>query len=123
MIMKSPVRRFAIRWVACALGLWIAAGFLSGGINYDGEAGIIVLGGLVLAIVNTLIKPFVILLSLPAILFSLGLFMIVINGLMVMLASALYDPLQVAGFGTAMLTGVIIGIVNYLVTAIVEDIK
>lgn len=121
--MKSPVKRFVIRWVACALGLWIAAGFLGGNISYEGEAGIIVLAGLVLAIVNTLIKPLVIIFSLPAILFSLGLFMIVINGLMVMLASSLYGPFEVAGFGTAMLAGVIIGIVNYLVTAIVEDIK
>ncbi len=120
--MKSPLRRFVIRWVVCSLGLWIAAGFLSGGINYDGSAGIIIVAGLVLAVVNTLIKPLVVLLSLPAILFSLGLFMIVVNGLMVMLASTLYGPLEVSGFGAAMLAGVIIGLVNILVTAIVEDI-
>lgn len=123
MLMRSPVKRFVIRWIVCVLGLWIAAGFLSGGINYDGNAGIIVIAGLVLAVVNTLIKPLVVLLSLPAILFSLGLFMIVINGLMVMLVAWLYDPLEVSGFGAAMLAGVIIGVVNYLVTAIVEDIK
>lgn len=120
--MKSPIKRFAIRWAVSALGLWIAAGFLSGSISYDGSGSIIIAAGLVLAIVNTLIKPFVILLSLPAILFSLGLFMIVINGLMVMLASKLYGPLEVSGFGAAMLAGVIIGLVNILVTAIVEDI-
>lgn len=83
---------------------------------------ILIFAGLILAIVNTLIKPIVILLSLPAILFSLGLFMIVVNGLMVMLASKIYDPLVVNGFGAAMLAGVIIGIVNYLVTAVVEEI-
>lgn len=121
--MKSPIKRFVIRWTVCVLGLWIAAGFLSGGINYNGNAGIIIVAGLVLAVINTLIKPLVVLLSLPAILFSLGLFMIVINGLMVMLVAWLYDPLEVSGFGAAMLAGVIIGVVNYLVTAIVEDIK
>lgn len=120
--MNKPIARFLVRWVACSLGLWIAASFLSGGINYNGQFGIIVAAGLVLAIVNSLIRPFVVLLSLPAILFSLGLFMIVINGLMVMLASILYSPLEVNSFGTAMLAGVIIGVVNYLVTAIIEEI-
>lgn len=121
--MKNPFARFAIRWIACALGLWIAAGFLGSTINFVGNStAIIAIAGLVLAAVNTLIKPLVILLSLPAILFSLGLFMIVVNGLMVMIASALYDPLQVSGFGTAVLAGVIIGAVNYLVTAIVEEL-
>ncbi len=121
--MKSPVARFAVRWIVCGLGLWIAAGFLGGNIQFEGNnSAIIAVAGLVLTIVNTLIKPIVVLLSLPAILFSLGLFMIVVNGLMVMLASALYEPLHIYGFGTAVLTGVIIGVVNYLVTAIVEEI-
>ncbi len=47
--------------------------------------------------------------------------MIVINGLMVLLASALYDGLGVSGFGTAMLVGMVIGLVNYLVTTILEE--
>lgn len=120
--MKAALGRFLLRWFVCVLGLWIAAGFLNGGITYDDDIKIILVAGFVLAIVNSIIKPLVVLLSLPAILFSLGLFMIVVNGLMVMLASYLYGPLEVAGFGAAMLTGVIIGIVNILVTAIVEDI-
>jgi putative membrane protein len=70
---------------------------------------------------NTIIKPIIIILSLPAILLSLGLFMIVINGLMVMLASKLYTPLQVTNFGAAMIAGMIIGFVNYLVTTILEE--
>lgn len=111
-----------MRWFACGLGLWVAAGFLDGRITFEGNIWIIVLSGLILAIVNTLIKPVVVLLSLPAILFSLGLFMIVINGVMVWLAGYLYSPLNVDGFGSAMLAGVIIGVVNFLVTAIVEDI-
>jgi len=67
------------------------------------------------------IKPIVVILSLPAILFSLGLFMIVINGLMVMLVSVLYSSLEVTNFGAAMLAGMVIGLVNYLVTAILEE--
>lgn len=111
-----------MRWFVCSLGLWIAAGFLDGKITYNSRLGVIVISGLILAIVNTFIRPIVVLLSLPAILFSLGLFMIVVNGLMVMLASKLYHPLEVTSFGAAMLAGVVIGLVNYLVTTIVEDV-
>ncbi|CAN5407634.1 phage holin family protein [soil metagenome] len=119
--MKSPLRRFLLRWFVSSLGLWIAAGFLDGRITYNSRLGVIVMSGFILAIVNSIIKPVVVLLSLPAILFSLGLFMIVVNGLMVLLASKLYHPLGVTSFGAAMLAGVIIGLVNYLVTAILED--
>ena len=120
---NSPLRRFILRWFVCSLGLWIAAGFLDGSITYDSRMGVIIVSGLILAIVNTLIRPFVVLLSLPAVLLSLGFFMIIINGLMVMLASKLYHPLEVTSFGAAMLAGVIIGLVNYLVTTIVEEVK
>lgn len=119
--MKKPFSRFLVRWFVCALGLWIAAGLLGDGISYDERLGVIIISGLILALVNTVIKPIVILLSLPAILFSLGLFMIVINGFMVILVSKVYGPLHVTNFGAAMLAGMVIGLVNYLVTTILED--
>ncbi len=117
---RGPFTRFAIRWFVCSLGLWIAAGLLGQRITFQGS-GIIIIAGLLLAIVNIIIKPFIVILSLPAILFSLGLFMIVINGLMVLLVSWLYEPLQVNNFGAAMLAGMVIGLVNYLVTTILEE--
>jgi putative membrane protein len=119
--MKKPFSRFLIRWFVSGLGLWIAAGLLGGRINYDQRLGVIIISGLILALVNTVIKPIVIILSLPAILFSLGLFMLVINGLMVMLVSKVYAPLHVTNFGAAMLAGMVIGLVNYLVTTILEE--
>ena len=118
---RAPLTRFIIRWFVCSLGLWVAAGFLSERISYNRGFTELVIAGLLLAIVNVFIKPVVVILSLPAILFSLGLFMIVINGLMVLLVSKLYPPLNIHGFGTAMLAGVCIGLVNYLVTTIVEE--
>lgn len=105
----------------CSLGLWIAAGLLGERLTYDSRVGVIIISGLVLAVVNAIIKPVVVILSLPAILFSLGLFMIVINGLMVLLASKLYANLHVTNFAAAMLAGMVIGLVNYLVSAILEE--
>lgn len=119
--MKRPFTRFLLRWFVCSLGLWIAAGLFSGRISYGSRIGVIVVAGLLLAIVNAIIKPIVVILSLPAILFTLGLFMVVINGLMVMLVSKLYSPLQVRNFWSAILAGMVIGLVNYLVTTILEE--
>ncbi len=121
MMKRGPIARFCIRWFVCGLGLWIAAGLLGDRITYDSRMGVIIVAGLLLAVVNTIIKPVIIILSLPAILFSLGLFMLVINGLMVMLVSKLYSPLEVTNFGAALLAGMVIGLVNYLVTTILED--
>lgn len=118
--MNKPLVRFFLRWFVSGLGLWISAGLFQGRIAYD-SLGVVIIAGLILAVVNAVIKPIVVILSLPAILFSLGLFMIVINGLMVLLVSRLYPDLYVASFGTAVLAGMVIGLVNYLVTAILEE--
>ncbi len=119
--MNRPSSRFLARWFVCSLGLWIAAGLLEGRVTYDSRLVVVIVAGLILAVINSIIKPIIIILSLPAILFSLGLFMIVINGLMVFLVSKLYPSLYVNNFGAAMLAGLCIGLVNYLVTTILEE--
>jgi putative membrane protein len=121
---KGFLYRFLVRWFVCSLGLWIAAGLLSTNVEFNttgSKAGVVIISGLILAVINSVIKPLVVLLSLPAILLTLGLFMVVINGFSVFLASWLYEPLHVTNFWAAMLAGVIIGLVNYLVTAILES--
>jgi putative membrane protein len=119
---QKPGYRFLTRWLVCSLGLWIAAAILSNSITYGSRFGVIVIAGLVLAIINTFVKPFIIFLSLPALLLSLGLFMIIINGLTVLIASKLYHQLHVTNFWAAVFAGMVIGLVNYLVTAILEDV-
>lgn len=110
-----------IRWLVCSLGLWVAAGVFSGSVSYGNRVSVVIIAGLILAVINSILKPVIILLSLPAILLTLGLFMIVINGLMVYLASKFYAPLEISGFPAAVGVGIIIGLVNYLVTAILEE--
>ncbi len=119
---KILIKSFLLKWFISSLGLWIAAGLLGDSISYeDSRFRVIVVSGLILAVLNMVIKPIIIFLSLPALLITLGLFMIVINGLTVMIASALYEPLHVASFWAAMLAGMVIGLVNYLVVTILED--
>lgn len=121
MLSNRPIYRFLTRWFVSSLGLWIAAAFLSSSITYGNKLRVIILAGLLLAVINTVIKPILIVLSLPALLFTLGLFMIIINGLTVYLASKLYHPLHITNFWAAVFAGMVIGLVNYLVTAILED--
>lgn len=119
--MNNAIARFLLRWGVCSLGLWISAGLLGDRISYQNQISVVIIAGLCLALVNMVIKPIIVILSLPALLFTLGLFMIVINGLMVLLVSQFYGSLEVANFWSAALAGMIIGLVNYLVTAIVEE--
>lgn len=117
------LQKFLVRWAVSSFGLWIAAELLgSESVDLGGKLGAVLLSGFVLAVVNTLIRPIVVFLTLPAVLLSLGIFMVVINGLMVMLASWI-SPLDVDGFGIALITGMLIGLVNWLVSAILEDKK
>lgn len=113
--------RFLVRWGVCSLGLWIAAAILGDNLTYDGRISVLIIAGLILAIVNSIIKPILVLFTLPAVLLTLGLFMLVINALTVMLTAWLYGPLEISGFWSAMLAGLIIGVVNFLVSVILED--
>src|SRR4051812_23011520 len=99
--MKTPLGRFIVRWLVCSLGLFIAAGLLGSSIDYGNELHVIVIAGLVLAVINVVLKPIIVIFSLPAILFTLGLFMIIVNGLTVYIASKLYHPLHITNFWAA----------------------
>lgn len=117
---RSFPMRFLIRWVGSSLGLLLAAGLMSHHISYGNSVGVILGAGFLIAILNMLLRPLLIILSLPAVILTLGLFIFIINGLVVWLVAALYPPLHIAGFWTAVFAAIIIGLVNYLVTALLE---
>lgn len=114
------IYHFIVRWLACGLGLWVAAGILNG-VDFTGGLWVVVWAGLLLAIINSIVRPVLIFLSIPALLITLGLFLIVINGFTVWLVSWLYTPFVVEGFWSALLAGLLIGLVNFLVTAILDN--
>jgi putative membrane protein len=114
--------RFLVRWLVCSIGLWLAAALVgSDKISFNNKLSVVIISGLVLALINTLIKPLVVFLSLPAVLLSLGIFMIVINGFMVLLAAHFYRQLHIESLGVAIVAGIVIGLTNFLVTAIIDD--
>jgi putative membrane protein len=96
--------------------LYLAARIVPG-ITYQGGAGTLILAGLVLGLINLLIKPIVTFFSLPFLLLTLGLFYLVINGLMLKLADWLLSGLVVQGFVAAILGGLVIAIINWIFRA------
>lgn len=118
--MQKQVFNLLLRWGISSLGLWIAASAV-GSVSFDQERlSVILWSGLLLALINIVIRPFAVILSLPAIVLSLGLFVVVINGTMVYLLSKVYGQLNISSFGAAIVTGLVIGLVNFLVTRIIE---
>jgi putative membrane protein len=114
--------QFLVRWFASSLGLWIAAAILgSERMSVSGRRGAWIIAGLVLAVVNMLLKPLIVFLSLPALLLTLGLFMFVVNGFMILLAHWIYPTFYVKNLGVAIVAGMVLGLVNWLVSHILED--
>ena len=122
-MMRHFLTRFAARWVVSGLGLWIASGILGPSrLSVGNTWGTVIAAGFFLALVNMAIKPILVILSFPAIILSLGLFMLVLNGFLILLASWLYSPLFVENLGVAIIAGIIIGLVNFLVTKVLEEV-
>lgn len=119
-MLRNLIIRILIRWFANSFGLWLA-GQIFTGIYYSHSWEVIVVAGLVLSILNAFIKPILIIFSLPAIVLSLGLFLVLINGFTVWLMSKLVDQFTIISFGSAVLAGIIIGLLNYAVTTLLED--
>ncbi len=124
---RRLLTRFIIRWVVSGLGLWIAAALLGVdrielGVGSTTTLMAAIVAGFILALVNMFLKPILIVLSFPAIILSLGVFMLVINGFLILLVSKLYSGLYVKSLWVAIVAGVVVGLVNYLVTRILEDL-
>lgn len=115
---RQLVAVILVRWVLNSLGLWVAATLL-GSVGADrGTASAIavfLLAGLIFSIVNSVVKPIVVILSLPAILLTLGLFTLIVNGLMVYITLALVPEVSMT-FGASILAGIIMSLVNYIVS-------
>lgn len=120
--MKQQFMTFIVRWLLNSFGLWIAVRILGTGYSdaqIDASVGVFLLAGLVFSFFNSVIRPIVIILSLPAILLTLGLFMIVVNGLMVYLSLKLVPDLSMT-FINSIFAGIILSLVNYIISSALE---
>lgn len=120
--MKQQGMSFILRWALNTLGLWVVVSIFDS--NYaEGEitAGLFgfIFAGLIFSIANAVLRPIVIILSLPAILLSLGLFMLVVNGVMVYVSLTLAPGLTIT-FWHAILAGIILSLINYIVSSLLD---
>jgi putative membrane protein len=101
---------FLIRAIIVALGLWLATAWVPG-VTIDSPSTLI-LAGLLLGIVNSIVRPIAIVLTLPMTILTLGLFLLVINAGMVALVAWMLPGMHVAGFWAAFWTAVVVSLVS-----------
>ena len=112
--------RALLQIVLNGVALLIAAKLIPG-IHYQGSLLYLLIAGLVLGLINLIVKPIVSALSCPLILLTLGLFYLVINGLMLYLADFLLEGLRVDGFVPAILGGLVIAVFNGVARALTPE--
>ena len=107
---------FIIRLIISTLAVLVTSYVLPGVYVENFLTALIV--AILLGCLNVFVKPLLILLSLPAVVFTFGLFLIVINTLMIMLADKLVDGFSVGGFWHALLFGIVLWLVTNIFNAI-----
>ncbi len=105
-----------VKWLLMTISVGIAA-YLIPGISVSGFFSALLVA-LFLGIVNTLIRPFLIVITLPINILTIGLFTFVINAVLVMLASKVVHGFEVRGFWWAMLFSIVLSIIHYILNKI-----
>lgn len=103
---------FLLRWFIGSLGLWLAATVVPG--VYVSGVGTLMIAALLLGVVNAVVRPLLIILTLPITVVTLGLFLLVINAAMLGLVAWLLPGLTIDGFFPALLGSIVISIVSWL---------
>jgi putative membrane protein len=108
--MNSGFSQLFVRWLVLALGVIFAATFVPG-ISCDGASALIVVT-LLLSLFNTVLKPLLVLFTLPFILVTMGLGMVVINAFLFLLVGRLVHGFHVDGFWSALLGSLVVSATN-----------
>jgi putative membrane protein len=107
-------------WLINFFGLWLAASLFSG-IDYNDQIFVLIIASFIFGVANTLIRPVLMILSLPAVVLTYGLFTLVINTAMLYVTSFFYPRFQVKSIWSAIGAVIILWIVNYLMTDLIGE--
>jgi putative membrane protein len=110
---------FLLRVAIVALGLWLATLILPG--LYFASAGYLLAAALLLGIVNAIIRPIAVLLTLPLTLLTLGLFLLVVNAAMLGLVALLLSGFQISSFWTALGGSLIVSLTGWLASGMIGN--
>jgi putative membrane protein len=112
---------YFFRAAFAALGLWLATGLLTG-LHFD-TPQTLVIAALLLGVVNAIVRPLVIILTLPITLVSLGLFLLVINAGMLGLVAWLLPGFYISSFGTALAASLIVSVFSWVASSLLGNSK
>jgi putative membrane protein len=119
--------KLLIRIVVLTFAVWVAVGIV-GGLEFDGSFWNLVLIGLILGVINASIKPVLTILSIPVIVLTLGLFLLIINWALFAFVIWLAGPdrldlgLTSSGFWPTLLGALIVSIVSWAASASLTDV-
>jgi putative membrane protein len=105
--------RILIVWLITTIAILLAA-YIIPGIRIAG-AGAAIIGAAILGILNALLKPVLVVLTFPLTILTLGLFLLVLNALMFLLAGSLVDGFEVKSFWSALLGSLVVSVVSFIV--------
>ncbi len=120
-MITNPVLRFLIFWGVNTLSLWVADNLFDG-IAFQTLQSLFI-AGLVLGIVNTFIKPIILILTLPISIVTLGIFVLVINALMLLLVAWLVPGFIVSGFWAGFIVALFVSVFSFLVNSLIGNNK
>jgi putative membrane protein len=110
--------RFAVRWAANAVALYVAAWLLTG-ITYGDSGWTLIIAAAVFTLVNMWLRPVVRLLSLPFIILTLGLFLFVVNVLMLYVTDWIVPDFEIHSLGAGVLGSIVVSLVNWVLHAVI----
>lgn len=111
------MRGFITRLLITALGLWVAANVVHG-ITVAGWKSLAV-AALVLGLVNAIVRPLLVILTLPITFFTLGLFLLVVNGISFAFAAAIVPGFHVATLGSAILGALVVSVTGWFASSFI----
>lgn len=111
--MLENLTPFLLHWGIMALSLWVVS-YIFSGIKFADTSSLII-SALLLGFANAIVKPLLIILTLPLTLVTFGLFLLVINALMILLVSSLVRGFTVSGFWTAFFASIFISVLSFLI--------
>jgi putative membrane protein len=103
---------FILRALIAALGLWLATEWVDG-ISIDAPMTLII-AGVLLGIVNAIVRPIAVVLTFPFLIVTLGLFLLVVNAAMLALVAALLDGFRIEGFWAAFWAAIIVALTSWV---------
>jgi putative membrane protein len=108
---------FLIRAAVVALGLWVASRIVPGIAFTSTES--LIWAALLLGVVNSIVRPVLVILTIPITILTLGLFLLVINGLMIELVAHFLKGFEVDGLGPAILTSLVVSLTSWVISSLV----